>query len=59
VAGEETTAFRQGVEKLLSERRRVVIHLTEVDHIDGLAALVILKQKRDPESEGWAFPECV
>jgi hypothetical protein len=24
VAGEETTAFRQGVEKLLSERRRVV-----------------------------------
>ena len=53
VAGEETTAFRQGVEKLLSGRRRVVINLTEVDHIDstGLAALVhLLTQKRDPES---------
>jgi anti-anti-sigma factor len=53
VAGEETTAFRQGVEKLLLERRTVVINLTEVDHIDstGLAALVhLLTQKRDPES---------
>ncbi len=53
VAGKETTAFRQGVEKLLSERRRVVINLTEVDHIDstGLAALVhLLTQKKDPES---------
>ena len=52
VAGKETTAFRQGVEKLLSQRRRVVINLTEVDHIDstGLAALVhLLTQKRDPE----------
>jgi hypothetical protein len=35
VAGEETTAFRQGVEKLLLERRTVVINLTEVDHIDS------------------------
>jgi len=53
VAGEETTAFREGVEKLLSGRRRVVINLTEVDHIDstGLAAPVhLLTQKRDPES---------
>jgi anti-anti-sigma factor len=53
VAGEETTVFRQAVEKLLSERRRVVINLTEVDHIDSaaLAALVhLLTQKRDPES---------
>ena len=52
VVGEETTAFRQGVEKLLSQRLRVVINLTEVDHIDsaGLAALVhLLTQKRDPE----------
>jgi anti-sigma B factor antagonist len=53
VAGEETTAFRQGVEKRLSERRRVVINLTEVDYIDstGLAALAhLLTQKRHPES---------
>jgi len=53
VAGEETTAFRQGVEKRLSGRRRVVINLTEVDHIDstGLAAPVhLLTQKSDPES---------
>ena len=53
VAGKETTAFRQEVEKL-SERLRVVINLTEVEHIDstGLAALVhLLTQKRDPESE--------
>jgi anti-sigma B factor antagonist len=53
VAGKETTAFRQGVEKLLSQKRRVVINLTEVDHIDstGVAALVhLLTQKRDPES---------
>ena len=53
VAGKETTAFRQGVEKLLSGRRRVVINLTEVDHIDsaGLAALIhLLTQKRAPES---------
>lgn len=52
VAGEETTAFRQGVEKLLSERRKVIINLTEVDHIDstGLAALV-QTQKIDPGSE--------
>jgi anti-sigma B factor antagonist len=53
VAGEETTAFRQRVEKLLSERRRVVINLTEVDHIDStaLAALVhLMTQKTDPES---------
>jgi len=52
VAGKETTAFREGVEKLLAERRRVVINLTDVDHIDstGLAALVhLLTQKRDPE----------
>jgi len=53
VAGKETTAFLQEVEKLLSERLRVVINLTEVDHIDstGVAALVhLLTQKRDPES---------
>ena len=53
VAGKETSVFQQGVEKLLSERRRVVINLTEVAHIDstGLAALVhLLTQKRDPES---------
>jgi anti-sigma B factor antagonist len=53
VAGKETTAFRQEVEKLLSARLRVVINLTEVDHIDstGLAALVhLLTRKRDPES---------
>ena len=53
VAGEETTAFRQAVEKLLSERRRVVVNLTDVDRIDstGLAALVhLLTQKRDPKS---------
>ncbi len=53
VAGKETTVFQQGVENLLSERRRVVINLTEVDHIDstGLAALVhLLTQKREPES---------
>jgi anti-anti-sigma factor len=52
VAGKETTAFREGVEKLLAERHRVIINLTEVDHIDsaGLAALVHLStQKRDPE----------
>ena len=58
VAGEETTAFRQGVEKLLSGRRRVVINLTEVDHIDstGLAALVhLLTQKRAPESGAWGL----
>jgi anti-anti-sigma factor len=48
VAGKETTAFRQEVEKLLSKRLRVVINLTEVDQIDstGLAALVhVLTQK--------------
>ncbi len=53
VAGKETTAFREGVEKLLAERRRVVINLTDVDHIDstGLAALVhLLTQKGDLES---------
>jgi anti-anti-sigma factor len=53
VAGKETTAFRQGVEELLSERCRVVINLTEVDHIDsaGLAVLAhLLTQKRDSES---------
>jgi anti-sigma B factor antagonist len=52
VAGKETTAFRQGIEKLLSQRRRVVINLTDVNYIDstGLAALVhLLTQKRDPE----------
>ena len=44
VAGKQITVFQQGVENLLSERRRVVINLTEVDHIDstGLAALVHL-----------------
>jgi anti-anti-sigma factor len=54
VAGKETTAFRQEVEKLLAARLRVVINLTEVAHIDstGLAVLVyLLTQKRDPESE--------
>jgi anti-sigma B factor antagonist len=53
VAGEETSAFRRGVERLLSEKRRVVVNLTEVEHIDstGLAALVhLLAQKGDPES---------
>jgi len=52
VAGEETTAFRQRAEKLLSAGRRVVINLTEVDHIDstGLADLVhFVTQKRDPK----------
>jgi anti-anti-sigma factor len=53
VTGKETSTFRQGIEKLLSQRHRVVINLTEVDHIDstGLAALVhLLTQKREPES---------
>jgi anti-anti-sigma factor len=56
VAGWETITFRQGVEKLLSERRKVVINLTEVDHIDstGLATLAYFanrtKQNRDPQS---------
>jgi anti-anti-sigma regulatory factor len=53
VAGQQFIAFRQGVEKLLSEGRRIVINLTEVDHVDstGLAALVrFLTQRRDPES---------
>lgn len=53
VAGKKTTAFRQEVEKLLAARLRVVINLTEVDHIDstGLAALVhLLTQNGDPES---------
>ncbi|MGH9545321.1 MAG: STAS domain-containing protein [Terriglobales bacterium] len=53
VAGQDTAAFRQGIEKLLSERLKVVINLTEVDHIDstGLAALVnLLAQKRDVEN---------
>ena len=56
VTGWETITFRQGVEKLLSERRKVVINLTEVDHIDstGLATLAYFskrnKQNRDPQS---------
>jgi anti-anti-sigma factor len=46
--------FRQAVENLWSERRRFVINLTEVDHVDstGLAALVhLFTPKRDPKSE--------
>ncbi len=56
VAGSETITFRQRVEKLLSERRKVVINFTEVDHTDstGLATLAYFskrnKQNRDPES---------
>ena len=56
VTGWETITFRQGVEKLLSERCKVVINLTEVDHIDstGLATLAYFskrnKQNRDPQS---------
>ena len=53
VVGEET-AFRQGVENLLSGKHRVVINLTEVDHIDstGLSVLVhLLTQKREPGSD--------
>jgi anti-anti-sigma factor len=56
VAGWETITFRQGVEKLLSERRKVVINLTEVDLIDstGLATLAYFskrnKQNRDLQS---------
>jgi anti-anti-sigma factor len=56
VAGQDTAAFRQGIEKLLSESHKVVINLTEVDHIDstGLATLVYFskrnKQNRDPRS---------
>jgi anti-sigma B factor antagonist len=53
VAGLETITFRQGVEKLLSERRKVVINLTQVDHIDstGVATLAyFLTRNRDPES---------
>ena len=54
MALEETTAFREEAENLLSERRRVIINLTEVDHIDssGLAVLArLLTQKRGAESE--------
>jgi anti-anti-sigma factor len=56
VAGREIITFRQGVEKLLSGRCKVVINLTEVDHIDstGLATLAYFskrnKQNRDPQS---------
>jgi anti-anti-sigma factor len=53
VAGKETTAFRQGIEKLLSQGFRVVINLTEVDLIDSkdLASFVhLLTQKGEPES---------
>ena len=56
VAGVETITFRQGVEKLLSARRKVVVNLTEVDHIDstGLATLAYFskrnKQNRDSMS---------
>jgi anti-anti-sigma factor len=56
VAGVETITFRQGVEKLLSARHKVVVNLTEVDHIDstGLATLAYFskwnKQNRDPKS---------
>jgi anti-sigma B factor antagonist len=41
VIGEET-AFRERVKNLLSEKRRIVLDLSEIDHIDsvGLAALV-------------------
>ncbi len=44
VIREETTAFREEVKKLLSERHRVVLDLSEIEHIDsmGLAALVRL-----------------
>lgn len=53
VADEESSAFRERVEQMLSEKRRVVINLSKVDHIDstGLAALVhLFTRKRDPES---------
>jgi ABC-type transporter Mla MlaB component len=35
VAGVDTITFRQEVEKLLSARRKVIVNLTEVDHIDS------------------------
>ena len=42
VIGEETNAFREEVKKLLSERHRIVLDLSEIEHIDsiGLAGLV-------------------
>ena len=44
VIGQEITAFRAEVKKLLSERHGVVLDLSEIEHIDsmGLAALVRL-----------------
>jgi anti-anti-sigma factor len=56
VAGVDTITFRQEVEKLLSARRKVIVNLTEVDHIDstGLATLAYFskrnKQNRDSMS---------
>jgi anti-sigma B factor antagonist len=42
VIGEETTAFREEVKKLLREGHRIVLDLSEIEHIDsiGLAGLV-------------------
>jgi len=44
VAGQATTAFCERVHKLLSEKRRVVVNLTNADRVDstGLAVLVRL-----------------
>jgi anti-anti-sigma factor len=56
VAGSETITFRQGVERLLLQRCKVVVNLTDVDHIDctGLATLAYFskrnKQNGDPKS---------
>jgi anti-anti-sigma factor len=42
VIGEEITAFRDEIKKLLSERHRIVLDLSDIEHIDsvGLAGLV-------------------
>jgi anti-sigma B factor antagonist len=42
VIGEETTGFREEVKKLLREGHRIVLDLSEIEHIDsiGLAGLV-------------------
>ncbi len=62
VIGEESAAFREEVKKLLSERHRVVLDLSEIEHIDsiGLAGLVGLftwaSSERNARS-GWSIPE--
>ena len=42
VTREDTTAFREEVKELISEKHRIVLDLSETDHIDsiGLAGLV-------------------